>query len=327
MNLPWLPIIRRYPGDCRPNGSIEPLGNAGGFSGARLWRFDSGRGRLVLRCWPVDGYDRSQIAQVHAWLVEAADLGFLPVPIPTIDGLTVVNENGRNWELARWLPGSADLARPPSSEHLQAMFAGLATFHARLAVHRSDGTSPGLLSRAKEIDRLILGEFDQLRAAIDRKPADPVSPLGRTWLDRATRLAPRLRLEILRGIDGISPLQPCLRDARPDHFLFEANRLTGLVDFGAMGRETVAADLARLLAEAVGADRPARSEALRAYEAIRPLIEPEARSIERFERANALLGAARWVRWHFVESRKFDEPDATLRGLQRGIQRLDESGL
>ena len=44
-------------------------------------------------------------------------------------------------------------------------------------------------------------------------------------------------------------MQPCLRDARPEHFLFVENVLTGLIDFGAMDFETVAGDLARLLGE------------------------------------------------------------------------------
>jgi homoserine kinase type II len=303
MNPIPLGLLDRWPRICRPTSPIEPLGNAGGFSGARLWRFDSLRGTLVLRCWPIDGPEPSQITQIHAWLAEASDLGFLPVPIATLNGSTLLSEGGRRWELAPWLSGSADLARPPRSEHLRPMFAGLAAFHVRLAGHRSEGPSPGLISRGQEIDRLILGEFARLKAAIDRQPDDPAAPMARAWFDRAVALAPRVKVKTLQASLIPLPLQPCLRDARPDHFLFQANRLTGLVDFGAMGRDTVAADLARLLAESMGPDRLARSEAFQAYESIRPLLEPEARTIEAFERANALLGPARWVRWHFIEAR------------------------
>ena len=53
-------------------------------------------------------------------------------------------------------------------------------------------------------------------------------------------------------------LQPALRDARPEHFLFEDDRLSGLVDFGAMGVESVAADLARLIGEWFDGDPDAR---------------------------------------------------------------------
>ncbi len=319
--------LQRYPPSSRPIGAVEALGNAGGFSGARLWRFLAPRGVLVLRCWPLQGPDRAHLEQVHAWLVESADLGFLAVPIATVDGATLVDDHGRLWELADWLPGSADRDRPPAREHLRAMFAGLALVHRRLAAHQSFGPSPGLTSRAEELELLTRHEFARLNAAIERKPTDPAAPLARTWLVRAVGLAPRIADATRRAALRPLPLQPCLRDARPDHFLLEGARLTGLVDFGAMGLDSVAGDLARLLAESVGADRLARSEALRAYESIRSLSVSEARSIEDFERANAVLGPARWVRWQFIEGREFDEPDAVIRGLRRGLERLDEAGL
>ena len=79
------------------------------------------------------------------------------------------------------------------------------------------------------------------------------------------------------------PVQPCLRDARPEHFLFEGNRLSGLIDFGAMGFETVAADLARLLGEWLADYEPLRTEALAAYEQVRPLDPAEKALIAPFE--------------------------------------------
>jgi homoserine kinase type II len=116
-------------------------------------------------------------------------------------------------------------------------------------------------------------------------------------------------------------LQPCLRDARPEHLLFEDERVTGLVDFGAMAIETVAADLARLLAEWVGADRSARADALDAYSVVRPLDDAESDLLKVFEDSADLIGGGHWVRWHFVEGRVFGHPEAVLRGLERGADR------
>ncbi len=126
--------------------------------------------------------------------------------------------------------------------------------------------------------------------------------------------APRLALK--------PRLQPCLRDARPDHFLFEGDRLTGLIDFGAMGLEAVSADLARLLSEWVGPDLLARAEALDTYTSIRHLEDAEATLIDVFESSAAVLGAGHWIRWHFVEGRRFDDPEAVSRGIERGLERL-----
>ncbi len=216
---PWEAPLRRYPTPYRPASPPTPLGNAGGYSGARLWRIDAPAGPLVLRLWPVDGPGRPSLEIIHGWLARGRDLPFLPAPIPALDGRTLVALGGRLWELAPWLPG------------------------------------------------------------------------------------------------------------RADHFLFEADALTGLVDFGAMGRDTVAADLARLLADALGPDRSARAGALAAYEALRPLRPAESLAIPAFERANALLTAGHWARWHFLEGRRFDDPEAVAQGLRRGLEQLDDLGL
>ncbi len=326
MNAPPRAVLDRYPGPSWPTSAPRPLGNAGGLSGARLWRYRSAAGDLVLRLWPVDGPGPSSLARVHAWLAEAAALGFVAAPIPATDGRTLVSEGGRSWEVAPWMAGEADLARPPAPARLVAAFAGLAAFHARLAEHRTVGPSPGLAARAREIEGLLRGEFDAIARAIAADPADPHAVLARPWLDRARALAPGLLEPLRLAAARPLPLQPCLRDARPDHFLFVGDRLTGLVDFGAMGRETVAADLARLLAEAVGPGREPRLSALAAYEQGRPLTVPELAAIPLFERANALLGAGRWARWHFLERRVFDDPGAVLAGLRRGLRRLEEAG-
>jgi Ser/Thr protein kinase RdoA (MazF antagonist) len=279
---------------------------------------------LVARCWPPDGPDREALTQIHGWLSESGDLGFVPVPISTIDGQTIVLSGDRLWEVTPWMKGDADLSRPPARSRLRAAFAAMAAFHARLASNRVEGPSPGLAYRVAEIEGLLLRDFDEIRNRVGREPADPVSAMTRRWLDRAVVLAPPFLEALRKAAARPLPLQPCLRDARPDHFLFEGERLSGLVDFGAMGRDSLAGDLARLLAEGVGPDRSARRKALEAFEAIRPLSEAEIRSIEAFEQANALLGAGRWARWHFLDGRPFDDPQTVLRGLQRGLSRLEE---
>ncbi|WP_435005889.1 phosphotransferase enzyme family protein [Tundrisphaera lichenicola] len=322
----WRTVLDRYSASARPISEPLALGNAGGFSGASLWRFRSGLGLLGLKAWAIGGPDLESLRQIHRWLAAAQDLGFLPIPIPTMDGSTIVEADGRRWDLSPWLPGEAAHSRPPKPVQVRAMFGGLAAFHLRLASERTEGKSPGLAARFSETTRLLTSEFDQIDRAIARASDDPRATLARDWLDRARPIAPRLLGPLRTASSRVVPLQPCLRDARPDHFLFDNDRLTGLVDFGAMGRETVAGDLARLMAEALGSDRPARAVALEAYEAIRPMDVLERSLIDPFGRANALLGASRWIRWHFLENRDFDDPEAVEKGLRRGLERLDEVG-
>ncbi|MCA1685109.1 MAG: phosphotransferase, partial [Planctomycetia bacterium] len=142
------------------------------------------------------------------------------------------------------------------------------------------------------------------------------------WLVEAIRVAPRVLDELAHAVGVETDGQPCLRDVRPEHLLFTDDRLTGLVDFGAAGVDTVAADLGRLASEWLGPDRVLRSAGLGAYHAVRPIGPEEMALIEVFERSAALLGGSHWVRWHFVERRRFEDPGAVGRGLEKSLERL-----
>jgi Ser/Thr protein kinase RdoA (MazF antagonist) len=315
-------LLARYPAIVRPCRPPEALGNAGGWSGARLWRFESGRGPLVARAWPRDGPGREVLEQIHRWLDEAAAVGFVPVPLRALDGRTLHEQGGRLWDVSPWLDGTPAPERPPTRPRLRSGFAALAAFHQALRHDRTIGPSPGILTRRREVDGLIREGFNALERALDRAAADPLREGARCWLALARTTAPRLVEPLRRASSGAVALQPCLRDARLEHILFTGDRVTGLVDFGAMAIESVSADLSRLLGEWVGADRSARAEGLAAYASVRPLDAVELALIEDFEDSAALLGAGRWVRWHFLETRTFDGPSAVAEGIARGLERL-----
>jgi Ser/Thr protein kinase RdoA (MazF antagonist) len=300
----------------------EALGNAGGNSGVSLWRFDSGRGPLVARAWPTDGIDAGQLGQIHEWLFMANGLGFIPVPIRDRMGRTVQQLGGRLWDVSPWMPGSAEVECPPRRARLLAGFASLASFHQALASQTTVGSSPGLAIRLGEIRALMLGGFDVLQEVVKLAPSGPPDYDALRWLDVARRVAPRYHNLLRQAAAASCRLQPCLRDVRPDHLLFEGDRLTGLIDFGAMRIDVVSGDLARLLAEWVEDDRWARGEALNSYSSVRPLNSSEATLIDAFEASAALLGAGHWIRWHFLEGRVFDDPGAVRRGIERGLERL-----
>ncbi|MHB1560399.1 MAG: phosphotransferase enzyme family protein, partial [Isosphaeraceae bacterium] len=303
-------VLARYPRRSRPLDQPEPLGGAGGLSGARLWRFRSERGPLVLRAWPPHGHDRGHLEQVHRWLAQAGDLGFIPVPIADLVGATLQDHQGQLWELSPWMPGAAESARPPAIGRVRSAFAALGALHQRLAAERREGPSPGVAQRLAEVAGLARGGFVDLERAIGRvpgPPSDPARTSAARWLTLARAVAPRLIEPLREAASRVVPLQPCLRDARPEHFLFEGDCVTGLVDFGAMGVDCVASDLARLAGEWLDpeGDSSLRAEAMAAYERVRPLGAGEAVLIEAFAASTALLIGERWVRWEFVEGRRF----------------------
>jgi homoserine kinase type II len=315
-------VLALYPAGERPVAPPEALGNAGGGSGATLWRYRSGRGIRVVRAWPIDGPRPQDLERIHGWLRRVSALDFVPVPLEALDGRTFHDRAGRLWELAPWCPGTSDLARPPLAVHRRAGFAGLAAFHQALGEESVIGPSPGLQLRLQEMEFLLRGGFDSWYDLVMQSARDGCQELALSWLDRARRHAPVLREELKRDLVHPIACQPCLRDARPDHFLFQNGRLTGLIDFGAMGIDCVAADLARLLSDWIGTDPQVRNSALDEYAAIHPLGEVEWTLVRTFERSLSLLGAGHWVRWHFVEKRPFHDPQAVRRGLERGLERL-----
>ena len=97
-----------------------------------------------------------------------------------------------------------------------------------------------------------------------------------------------------------------------------------LIDDTYNANPTSAEAACRLLADWVGPDRAARAEALDAYAAVRSLAPIELSLIDVSAESAAWLGPARWVRWHFVEHRRFDDPDAARVGLDRALGRLLE---
>jgi Ser/Thr protein kinase RdoA (MazF antagonist) len=319
-------ILARYPRRFQPLAEPEFLGGAGGLSGSSFWRFRAGDGLLVLRVWPSDGPIRSHLEQVHRWLALAVGLEFIPMPIPDRGGRTLQEHDGRFWELAHWLAGETDRSRPPAPGRLRSAFAALAALHQRLAAERRQGTSPGLSHRYQATVRMIRGGLDTLEQAVARANEPDEARLRDSamgWVRLARVVAPRL-LDPLREAAGrVVALQPCLRDARPEHFLFEGDRVSGLVDFGAMGIDCVAGDLARLVGEWLGSDPTSRAEALDAYERARPLDAAETALIGTFESASALLIGEHWIRWHYLEDRRFDDPQAATRGILRGLDLLE----
>jgi homoserine kinase type II len=315
-------ILERFPEAARPLDPPEPLGGAGGLSGSRLWRFRSRLGLLLARCWPPAGPPRAALEQVHGWLIEAADLGFLPVPLRATDGRTLHKWHGRLWEVVPWLAGQPETAARPRPGRVRSAFAALASFHGRLAGHSTDGPSPGLEARLVEVTELIDGGFAAFRRALAGWPRDRPLELTHRWLE----LAPGIALGVVERLKCAAQVrlrrQPCLRDARPEHFLFWEDEVSGLVDFGAMGVDTVATDLARLSSEWLGEDQSLRQEALSAYARVRGLDTTELALIPIFEEASDLLIAAHWARWWLLEGQTFDDPLAVTRGLEKGVGRV-----
>ncbi len=272
----------------------------------------------------MDSSERLRIEQIHTWIARAARLSFVPIPISGRDGRTVQEEAGALWDLSPWMSGKADLSEPSSPVHKDSAFVALAEFHKEMNEITPKSISPGLVSRLAEIELLLSRDLDDWRKIVSKFPVDQSQRLGMQWLGLVERPALALLPEIRNAAAKTIAVQPVLRDARPEHFLFTNDRVAGLVDFGAMGVDAVSVDLARLLSEWLPYnDKASRTEAIAAYERIRPLSDTEREQIEAFEKSANLLGGARWIRWHFVDRVAFADQTAIFRGLSQSVNRIN----
>jgi homoserine kinase type II len=121
-------------------------------------------------------------------------------------------------------------------------------------------------------------------------------------------------------------LQPCLCDLWHDHLLFEGDRLTGLVDYGAVKVDHVAVDLARMLGSLVADDAEGWRVGLGAYREVRGLAPEEVGLARALDRTGAVLGVVTWLRWLYADGRAFETRTAAERRLGELVSRIEGWG-
>lgn len=347
-------ILREYP-SIRPQ-EVRYLGGAGGFSGSRFWHVAAAGGAYYgLRRWPTEGPNPARLALIHAVLRHVAVHGFaqVPVPLATRFGGTCIARDGHLWELTPWLPGRADYRQGPSPERLQNALAALAEFHqaagsfdparaagdcdgdsttkgtartpaANGAGRPSHGLSPGVAERQQRLRAWLSGAAEDLRRhlAADPLALPRLAPRGRAILDDFARAAAGVVESLDEAAQVSVPLQMCIRDIWHDHVFFEADRVTGIVDFGSMHVECVAGDIARLLGSLVADSPEGWAMGLAAYQSVRPLLPDEERLIGVFDRSTVLLSGLNWLDWLFREKRQFGDLGAVKRRIDEIADRL-----
>ena len=320
-------LLAYFPTVYQPS-RIRALQNAGGYSGAQFWKLDTASGPCCLRRWPQET-SRNRLNWIHEVVVQANAAGLREIPVPLINaqGKRLTHWQQHDWELAPWMPGRANFHQEPSDEKLVAALHVLARFHLATAQFRGpprcvSQTPPGLQQRLQR-----LRQFQQLDATTFAQALADIDWPG--WLPRAKRVRllfdcvhSQICTELSQASHRQVPLQPCLRDIWHDHVLFSGNRVTGLIDFGAMRMETVAGDLARLLGSLAGDDPQRWQLGLTAYEEVRRLEAAERVLIAIYDRSAVALSGMNWLWWLAIERRQFENREAILKRLDDNADRL-----
>lgn len=198
----------------------------------------------------------------------------------------------------------------------------LARFHVAVsdfplaAGQRPAGAAHAVTTRLTRLQELQSGGIDALSRSITEIIWPDLAPLARKIVAELPRVVPITVARLTPLANAPLPLQVCIRDVWHDHILFTDDTVTGLIDFGALGVDTPATDIARLLGSLVGDDATGWKMGLAAYRTVRPLSEVESQAVPAIDTAGTILAAANWIRWVYIERRHFDEPTRVVERMQ-----------
>jgi homoserine kinase type II len=241
------------------------------------------------------------------------------------DGSSFVSLDGSLWELAPWLPGRPDFRPARFPERLQAALQILAEFH--LATVGFTGAararaSPTIMERQVYLDELIRGRAEQIASHIRASVWPELEQRARSIVRLFAGASPSIAMQLAEASWLETLMQPCIRDVHDEHILFDGNRVTGLIDFGAMRIDNVAVDIARLLGSMAVDDADGWSSGLTAYASVRPLSENERTLINGFDRSSILMSGMNWLNWIYVQGRQFADTRAVLARIDEILGRL-----
>lgn len=300
------------------------LGNAGGFSGARLWRVDSEIGSFSLKAWPAEK-PAASLEQVHRWMEIARGAGrpFVPKLVRTIENATYQMQFGRIWDLTEWMAGSADFWPKPSADRIREACVAVAQLHDAWSVNEVEiGTCPAIRRRLDALDEWTALINTGWRPRFESGVFDPIAAVAR----RAWDILPAPILESPPRLERFAQvrlqLQPCLCDIWHDHVLFAGDRVAGIIDYGSMRIDSPATDLARLLGSLAGDDEALFAAGLEAYRSIRRDSTPDVNLIRLLDRSGTIVAITQWLRWLYRESRQYDDRQAVARRLGQLVNRL-----
>lgn len=319
-------VVKQYSSEFRPT-RIEPQGAAGGFSGSELWRLTTPVGALALKCWPPD-YPSPKLSTVQSLLRHVCRQGItlVPVPIAARNGETHCQHRHRLWDLTPWMPGTANYRQKPSRGKLASAMQVLASFHLAAASYPGStacGPSAGLTERSTLLAELRAGGHQTIRKSLPSVDWPEARVLAQSIQERFGAVGDSCQA-MLRAAEGFAtPLQYCIRDIWHDHVLYEGERVSGLVDFGALRIDSVATDVARLIGSLVRDDEAAWKFGLDAYSEVRPLSSGERMLVAAFDRSSVALTGMNWLTWIFVEQRRFADRGAVLGRLRETLSRLE----
>ena len=300
------------------------LGGAGGFSGAEIWRVNAPlRGDLCLKRWPRQFQDQERLEWIHKVLIFARANGCpeLVQPIQSSTGATFVYAHETYWDLSPWAQGESLTPESINADQINSAVETLARFHQATARYFFNFARSPKMASVREQLLNVQNTIDVIKPHVSEFSWLKTDQ----WMNFATH-APAIAMDVARFLlthtATMFPVQPIISDIRSEHLFFTGDKVSAIIDFGAMKIDSVACDLSRLFGS-LFADDPNRFQAaLKNYSSHRQLSASEYDVVLPLSHAGVILGLTNWLIWLLVEKRQFDEPAHAHARVQHLLQRF-----
>lgn len=301
-------VVSAYPPTVA-RAEWSAVGPADGLSGASVWSGTvAGRHIYALKCWP-DWMTAEHLRQIHSRMSEARTGGceFVPTVLLTRGADTVCTTEGRCWDVTTWMPGQQGRRGEISPDRLAAACTAIAL------LHRAWCTSPFRTERCSAVTRrlIVLNRWSTQRGTFDFS-GSPILARSLTLVsDRVIRC--RALLEPWRTVPV--PSFACHGDLWGENILFTHDRVSGVIDYGAMRVDSPASDLARLLGDLAGPDSAGLDAGVATYHAANPPVHVPVELVRVLAETGIVCALANW------HLRLADRPMDTL--SDRVVARID----
>jgi hypothetical protein len=307
--------------------SVTPIET--GFSGALVWRVD----KFALRRWH-SGMSYYRLIGIHQLLssIHASGLTQIPKPIVNQSGESIIcDAQNCLWQLEPWMPGQASFLEDSNERRRRTAFQTLARWHQ--AASQFARTSQGHFGFSEQTCEAIrirhemikshVSWLGQIEAGLARDSHERFQQLGNQIVNSFRRLHARIAADLYAARTLTVPTFPVIRDLWHDHLLFEADELTGLIDFGAVRPESAACDLSRLCGSLFADNQNEFTKAIDDYQSVRQLTLDELKLIKPLDHSGVLLSGMTWLERRYVKPQPIKNIDGVCDRLSKNVDRLN----
>ncbi|MEQ1904725.1 MAG: phosphotransferase [Pirellulaceae bacterium] len=285
-----------------------------GFSGSQVWQVIDSTGMYCLKRWPQEDASVERLAWIHRVLSSARNshCDFVPIYLQTLPSKTIFSLGNGLWEMATWMPGSATFNQSPSLEKLNSAIAAIARFHAAAAIADTQlGTSPAVTERMQLLKSLPT-RLPGLQQAVASLPDPSLRNAAARALDSVRSSASSYLSAGEKFRERFLLMQPVIRDIWHDHLLFVDDRLSGIIDYGAMRIDSVCCDWARVIASLRINGKIPWDQSFEILSQYVSLSDVDLAMIRWLSDCGTMLGVTNWIDWLFVEGREFHDRNSAI---------------